>query len=396
MQTYFDWPYAVFYILLMFFALSYNKHQKLMVAISIAVVFVFVAFRAPVVGADTFRYVCYLTGETSLNSIVSAYNRGDIEWFFLIYGEVIRFITSSRFWVMIINNAIAFTPVFVLYKNYSFNPPLSFLLFFFLNCTNVYFIGLRQILGFSFVLWALLYFLKNKEYNNISDTKESQIKNIRCFVYLMISIVIGYLFHSSIIIYGVIIIFWLFVPLKSRLLASSLILVSFVFGVVLQRFDISSTFNWVYIFISDISDSSRLADYFINSSENGINGTFSLFKISFLGLISVIFMEKEKLNHIFTKLFLTGIIFFNLFLTIPMLDRFNSVFYMFGGVVFTWIYTKRNDNNQLMILVKRVMSIFILLYFTLYGFVSLGRWDRMSDSKMHPYYFIFQDYPNHE
>lgn len=399
MFTSFDWPYAVLYLILLLLAFLYKKsQQRVWVTIAIGVFFVFVAFRAPVVGADTFRYIRYLTGETSLNNIIGSDNRGDIELFFLIYGDIIRFITSSRFIVMVINSVIAFSPVIFLYKKYSYNPPFSFLAFFFLNCTNVYFIGLRQILGFSFILWALLYYSTHKEKNqkNGSDSNLKIKQNIKCWFLLMLSFLIGVLFHSSIIIYGIFIIIWLIVPLKSRLVASSLIVVSFVFGIVLQKLDVSSIFNLAYIYLSDLTDSSRLADYLLSTEEYEINGTFSLFKLSFFGLTSVLFMEKDKLNHIFTKLFITGIILYNLFLTVPILDRINSIFYMFGGVVFTWILTNRTNINKIQYIVKKSMSTIIILYFTLYAFVSLGRWDPGSDAKMHPYYFIFQDYPNHE
>ena len=132
MHGYFDWPYAFFYFILAVLAVLYSKnHQNKLVTASILAVFIFVGFRAPTVGADTFRYIQYLTGEIREGGLVS--DNRDLELLFVIYREVVSFLTSSRFLVMVLNTLIAFSPVFFLYKKYSINPPLSFLLFFFLN-----------------------------------------------------------------------------------------------------------------------------------------------------------------------------------------------------------------------------------------------------------------------
>ncbi len=395
MQSYFDWPYAVVYLILIVLAFLYNKsHQRGVVTASIAVVFVFVGFRAPTVGADTFRYIQYLTGEISAAGLLITDDR-DLELFFVLYRDIVSFLTNSRFLVMVLNTIIAFSPVFFLYKKYSFNPPLSFLIFFFLNCTNVYFIGLRQILGFSFILWALLYYIKRQDMliggqSDVSMAKRLKFKNL---MVLLLGIAVGYLFHSSMIIYGAIILFWLFVPLKSRWVASALILGSFVIGIIQQQLDVMGLFGEIYML--GVADDYRLGGYLLHTDEAEITGTFSLFRYSLIGLVSVLFIEKEKLNHIFTKLFITGVVLFNLFLTVPMLARFNSILYMFGGVVFTWVYIKRR-NKSITTYLAKFMSFFVVLYFCYAAFMYIGHWTPGSDDKFHPYYFIFQNYPNHE
>jgi len=391
MLNHFDWPYAILYLILIFLAFQYKKsHQKGLVTASIVAVFIFVGFRAPVVGADTFRYIGYLTGEIGINSLIT--DDRDVEYLFVIYKEIVNFFTSSRFLVMVINTFVAFSPVFYLYKHYSFNPPLSFLLFFFLNCTNLYFIGLRQILGFSFVLWGLLYYLKHDlSIENNTNIPLFKRLNIRGLLMLLITTGIGYFFHSSMIIYGAIIIFLLFVPLKSKWIAALLILGSFLIGVVFRQLDVLGIFNDIYMM--GVADNYRLGGYLQHTGEYEITGTVSLFRFSLIGLTSVLFIEKEQLNHIFTKLFLTGIILFNIFLTVPMLARFNSALYMFGAVVFTWVLTKRNRRSLSFYMSKLMISV-TLLYFCYANFMYLGRLDPVG--KLRPYYFIFQDYPNHE
>ena len=384
MQTHFDWPYAVLYLILIFEAFQYYKsRQKSNLTISIAVAFVFVAFRAPVVGADTWNYVRYLTGERYF------YNDDprELEFLFIWYRTIVNDITDSRLVVMLINTIVSFTPVLYLIKKYSLNASLSLLLFFYLGCTNLYFVGLRQILGFSFILWALLYI----QYT--SDNKEKKMKILYTMGILLFAITIAYNFHTSNIIYGVIIICAIFIPLKSKFVALMIIGGSAVIGLVLSLFDVLSFFN--YLYLADLESTERLSGYLLNEDMKDVVPLFLLFRLTFLSSFTIICIDEKKVNHLFTKLFVFGVVVFNLLYSVPMIDRFLPIFLLFGCVVFTWIFGENYIKHKEMRFRTNLICVLIVLYLTRSAFIGLNIWDPKSEDRMHPYYFFFQDYKDH-
>lgn len=384
MQTHFDWPYAVLYVILIFDAFQYYKScQKKYLTNSIAVAFVFVAFRAPVVGADTWNYVRYLTGERYF------YNDDprELEFLFIWYRTIVNYITDSRLVVMLINTIISFSPVLFLIKKYSLNAPLSLLLFFYLGCTNLYFVGLRQIIGFSFILWSLLYF------QYASDNKENNIKTYYKIGILLFAIAIAYNFHTSNIIYGVIIICAIFIPLKSKFIALMIVGGSAVIGFVLSLFDVLSFFN--YLYLVDLESTERINGYLLNENMKEVAPLFLLLRLTILSSFTIICIDEQKVNHIFTKLFVLGVVVFNLLYSVPMIDRFLPIFYLFGCVVFTWIFGDNYIKHKKIRFRTNLICLLIVLYLTRSAFIGLNIWNPKSEDRMHPYYFFFQDYKDH-
>ena len=116
-----DYPYIILYIILLLLVYKYIKTKKQEYAsTSLLIAFVFIAFRAPVVGADTWDYIRFLTGERNF------YNADEREMEILSkgYREIICSITSSRTLVMLINSIITLSPIYFLFKKYSHNIPL--------------------------------------------------------------------------------------------------------------------------------------------------------------------------------------------------------------------------------------------------------------------------------
>jgi len=386
MQTYFDYFYAILYVILLF--LSYRaglRNDKRTTWFAIAVTFFFIAFRAPVVGADTYNYVRYLTGEQYF------YNQDPrpLEIFFVYYREFINDITDSRFVVMLINSAITMAPVFYMVKKYSYNAPLSLLMFFYLDCIAIYFVGLRQIIGFSFILWGLLYCLNDIELQGSS----AKYPSYKALLFLGISIFIGYFFHASNIVYGVIIVLALFTPLKSKTVASSLICGSAIIGIILGTFDVLGFFNFLYFL--DVDSTERLSGYLLNEELNQSGAINILARLSVVGLASLYFIDTDKVNHVFLKLFVIGITIYNLLYSAPMIHRFVPIFTLFGTVVFTWILDKRRRGQNNKYQWAKIVCILVVLYYTRSMFIRINEWNPNSEDRMHPYYFIFQDYSDH-
>lgn len=386
MQTYFDYFYAILYVLLLI--LSYRAglgNDKRTTWLAIFVTFFFIAFRAPVVGADTYDYVRYLTGEQYFYNL----DPRPLEVLFVYYREFINDITDSRFVVMLINSAITMAPVFYMVKKYSYNAPLSLLMFFLLDCSTTYFIGLRQIIGFSFILWGLLYCLNDIEHRGSS----AMCPSYKALLFLGISILIGYFFHTSNIIYGVIIVSAFFMPLKSKTIASSLICGSAIIGFVLGQFDVFNFFNFLYLL--DIDSTERLSGYLLNDELTKFGAINILARLSVVGLASIYFIDTDKVNHVFFKLFVIGITIYNLLYSVPMIHRFVPIFTLFGTVVFTWILDKRRRGQNNKYQWAKIVCILVVLYYTRSIFINLNEWDPNAEGRMHPYYFIFQDYSDH-
>lgn len=390
-----DYPYAILYIILILLSFLYRngngKSNEKIAIWAIIIVFIFVAFRAPVVGADTYRYILYLTGDRKFNTYLDTDNR-EVEFLFPIYRELICSITSSRLLVMIINSLIAFTPLFYIFKKYSYNPPLSLLLFFYFNCKNAYFVGLRQIIGYSFLLWALIYYLN--KYGQANSTANGGCKKYKYFVFFAIGTLIGYFFHTSIILYGILFSLLILLPIRSKKMVCLLVLCSDIFGIILGQFDILWLLEKIYG--ADLSSVERLSGYLLNTELNETKGSFWVHRYTIVGLVSLYFMDKRKIGNIFSKLFFVGIIFNNLLSPIPMMSRFLPLLLLFGCVVFPWTFEKQDCNDRIKIVLSKVAPIFVVLYLTFGAFIEISRWDPNSDGKMHPYYFIFENYPDHE
>lgn len=182
-----DYPYIILYIILLFLVYKYIRTKKQEYAsVSLLVAFVFIAFRAPVVGADTWDYIRFLTGERNF------YNADEREMEILSkgYREIICSITSSRTLVMLINCLFTLSPLYLLFKKYSSNQPLSVVTFFLFEVYIVYFVALRQMIGYAVLLLGFMYYL------------DEQHKRRWKWLVLLGCSYIGYLFHTSIVIFG--------------------------------------------------------------------------------------------------------------------------------------------------------------------------------------------------
>lgn len=385
----FDYLYAVFYLILLFLTYkTWERKNNKLAWIAIILTFVFIGFRAPVVGADTWNYVRYLTGERYFYN----YDPRPLEPLFVFYREIVRSLTSSRFVVMLLNTIFSMTPVLYLIKKYSYNVPLSLLLFFYLGCIQVYFVGLRQILGLSFVFWALLYVEDRMEACQLKDTRNHTIRFCYYGIVFALSITIGYYFHTSIIIYGFVFFFSFMIPLRSRTIMIILISSTAVIGFLLEKYNVLSILHYMSAY--DMDSIERISYNFEREDLREKKALLSLFRLSITGVIAVSYMNKEKINHIYTKIFLFGILLYNLFYAVPMSIRLVPVLTVFGCVVFTWIFDGSYKNNSKRVCVK-IFSFVFVLYLTYSNFRGLYQWDPDNDTRMHPYYFVFQDYHDH-
>jgi hypothetical protein len=372
-----DLPYLVFDFLLLFLSYIFWKTKKSIFATwAFVVAFVFFAFRAPVVGADTWNYVRYLTGERNF------YNDDirPIEPFFVIYREIISSFTSSRFVVMVINTLVSLAPLYYITKRYSLNPPLTILFFIFLEGMSIYFCALRQIIALAILYIALIYWLQEERHP------------VKRFFVFSVCIIIAYFFHTSSVLYSFILVIAL-IPFKfPRFLYIGITVGTAMIGILLEKFNVLDLFS--LILGASFSVTERLEAYLMDTTLNDAIQLSILLRMSIISLIVFFYIPKEKLSHPFSKIFLAEVIIFNLLFSIPMVHRICFPLSIFGAIIITWGWEKSVRMN-LKHMYFNIIMVLVILYFMRAQIIQASSWDKYDQAKMHPYYFIFEDYSHH-
>lgn len=373
-----DYPYFCFYLILVFLSYWYWRGSKQNATFwAFFLTFLFFALRAPVVGADTWEYVRYLTGERNF------YNEDPrpLEPLFVYYRELVCSITNSRFLVMIINTILSCFPLWYITKKYSYNPPLTLLLFCFFECLLVYFIGLRQILALSVLYLSLIYWVQQEG---------KYIK--KCLLFLLCSLT-AFFIHTSSVLYALLIAIT-FVPVKiSKKIYYIVIIGSALVGIVFEKFNVLETF--AIISAMAFSSVERLDNYLTNGELNDDMQINILLRITFIALFTIFFLSKEKISHPFCKIFVIAVTMFNLLFSVPMVHRLVYPLYFFGAIVFSWLFGKEYNSKSIYRYRVNIVVIFIVLYFMRSNYINLSTYDRTADGRMHPYFFIFEDYSKH-
>lgn len=352
-----------------------TKKQKY-ASISLLIAFVFIAFRAPVVGADTWDYIRFLTGERNF------YNADEREMEILSrgYREIICSITSSRTLVMLINCLFTLSPLYLLFKKYSSNQPLSVVTFFLFEVYIVYFVALRQMIGYAVLLFGFMFFLE--------DWKKRKWK----WLVLLGCTYIGYLFHTSIIIYGFIFVVSILLPINNRRTYLLAIVLTMLIGIVLKSFSVTDFFA-MYLRMG-IGATDRIDNYLENYQEGQAELIQLATRLSIIGLFCFSYLDEKYLKHPFSRVLLIAIIIYNLFYTVPMIHRLIMPLALFACILIT------QSNITVADSVKRrriyiCLLILLLLYFFRSQFIQCAEWNPYNSGRLHPYYWFFEDYSNH-
>ncbi len=373
-----DYPYVVFYFIQM--ALAYwfwKKRYEKIAIVSLCLTFFFFACRAPVVGADTWNYVRYLTGERDF------YNNDmrDLEAGFLLYHKIVSGFSPSRLVVMLLNSVIGLVPLFYMIKKYSKNVPLTILMFCYMGCLNVYFVGLRQTLGLGPMILALLY--------SIQEHKPLQMK----MLYLGLSTVFAYYFHTVCFFYGVIYAVAILIPGGNRKFYLWTVVITAIWGFILQQFDVMRFFNLYMSLSPDVTE--RINIYFTDAGFETDVSLNILMRPSVIALFTFKFMDSDRLSHPFCKIYLIGVAMFNLMYCVPMVHRMIPPLMMYGAIVFTWSFGKHYEMDRKARQLVNILSVLIVLYFTRAAYIDCSEYGLRDNNRMHPYQFIFEDYSEH-
>lgn len=372
-----DYPYIIFYLLLLFLSYRYWKTKDSRYAQwSFILTFIFFAFRAPVVGADTWNYVRYLTGERNFYN----YDSRELENSFVVYREIISHLTSSRTVVMVVNTIFSMAPLYYIVKRYSLNVPLTILMFCYMNSLSVYFVGLRQILAISCLLIAFLYIYE----------KELWIQK-KIIIYGL-AVLLAYSIHTSSILYAAIYIAALFIPGGTKRIFIIFIWGSAFLGFITDTFNVFGTLN--YFSYLNLDATERLNGYFDMDLFNDAP-LYVIAQVSIIATFVFYGMEEERIRHPFCKIYLAGVIVYNLFYTLPMMHRIVPPLIMFGSVLITWCFGSEYYYRLKKRKAINILFVLLLLYLTRANINDCINYDVYNSGRMHPYYFFFQDYMDH-
>ena len=372
-----DYPYVVnFFTMLLLAYLYWKKPDSKYVKWAFALQFIFIAFRAPVVGADTWNYIRYLTGERSFYNADSR----ELESGFVLYRNLLVQLHGSRFVYMLINSFLACYPLYLLIKRYSSNIPLTMAMLSIFNIYTTYFCALRQILGLAILFLCVLYVLDDRKYK---------------WVVFLAGTALGYTFHTSIILYALIFIAAYFLKIRKRMILISCILGSAVIGVVLQSFNVMQAFDWFLSLNFDATE--RIQGYMENEDVNEVAALFISLRPTIIAILIYSLMEKDKLDHWLANIYFMGVIIGNLFISVPMIHRITMGMMVFGPIVFTWVFSKNYYLNlRLRSMTNTVLVLFFLYFSQAYIKNNLNsNIDLLDSGRMHPYQFIWEDYSNH-
>lgn len=373
-----DYPYIILILLLLVLAfLEWNRPSKSKKYFSIAsaIVFIFIAFRAPVVGADTWDYYRYAMGIRNFYN----YDDREIEPLYELYNSFFRNYCRVGIVFMVVNTIIIFSPFYYILKKYVKYRTFGVLSFFLFLDFSPFFVALRQILALSLIVWGTIFVLENRKR--------------KWLVFVLLSVTAWFVHTTSSVVAPLFLIAY-FIPIKSRKIPIAAIILSAVIGVVLQSFDILQAFN--FFLTINYEGAERLQGYLENQDLNDLSTLNITLRQSIIAIIAFSLIGKDKLNHWFSKIYLIGIILYNLFISVPMITRMvlsNTVFVI---VVLPWVF--ENEKYKLIMGFRQKVNIIMLLlvlYFSRAYMISNMDYDLDSLQRMHPYYLFFQDYHNH-
>lgn len=374
-----DYPYVILLLLLLVLAFlewrNPNK-SKYYFKIASSIVFIFIAFRAPVVGADTWDYYRYAMG------IRNFYNNDsrDLEPLYELYNSFFRNYCRVGILWMSINTIIIFSPLYYILKKYvkykTFGV-LSFFLFF--GSYDYFFVALRQLLSLAIILWGVIYVLEDRKHKYI--------------VYIGLSVAAWFMHTTASVVAPLFLIAYI-LPIKNRIIPIAAIVITALVGVVFQSFDILKAFN--FFLTINFEGIDRVQGYLENNDLNDLSTLNITLRQSVIAIIAFLLIDKKKINHWFSKIYLFGIVLYNLFISVPMIGRMVIANLMFVIVVLSWIFENKKYQELKQYRSKvNILMVILLIYFSRSYIINNMDYDLDSAQRMHPYYFFFQDYHDH-
>ncbi|WP_461063660.1 EpsG family protein [Spirosoma horti] len=275
------------------------------------------------VGTDTVNYIKYF------QSPVYGYGGQNIELGFQIWNDVINSISPNPHFYLFLTSFISVGGViYFIYQNSSHK---IFSLFLYVTCgtiTSFYmltFSGLRQIMAISMFLISLNYYVNKK--------------NINAIIFFSLSV----LFHTTVLYCLPIVLIFNNVVISKRL-SYILIFSSFVIGI-LDLLNYRTIIDYTFKFLGGTYDMfDRYDDYStsMNFSYNSHRILWDMLPLSLLCFACYKFADQSKINNLFLKLFLVGLILNNVIISHPISFRLVMYLLMMVMVVIPYIFDRKS------------------------------------------------------
>ena len=370
-----DYPYIILLFLLLFLSYQEWKHPQYSNSLfrcACWIVFIFIAFRAPVVGAGTWDYYRYATG---IRNFYNADSR-ELEPLYQLYNNLFRKYCPIGIVFMSVNTIIIFAPIRYILKKYCKYKTCSVLTFFLIYNFSPFFVALRQILALSIILWGVIWIIEDRKY--------------KWTVFVSLS-VIAWFMHTTAAIVAALFLFAYFIPIRLRIISIAAISVSAIIGVILGKFNVLDTFGFIASY--DLNVIERISLYLENQELKDSLSLNIVLRTSVIALLVFCFLDDKQINHWFSKIYLLGVILFNLFCSVPMVNRMIMANTLFVIFVFPWLLENKYSPQRNRLL--KILLLVVILYFTRSYILTNTYYDLKSEQRMNPYYFFFEDYHNH-
>ena len=376
-----DYPYLVLIVILITLAAlewKYPASSNGFFKVASAVVFVFVAFRAPVICADMWNYTKDAIGRVSMYTYSE-----DVEPLYKAYRSIFRNFCPYIFPFVFVSSLIIFIPLWVLIIRYSKYKTVSVLCVFLLVQFEIFLGILRQCIGLSFILCAVMYVMDDKK---------------RKWLVYVVLCAIAYFFHHSSVLVAAIFVGCYFLPIKSKTFYIATILVTFMIGMVLRSFDFFSFLRIVEGWgIVDDRFETRYMDEDSRYNENAGRAVgLTMLSRPILAMIIFFFLDEEHRKHWFAKIYFVGVVIMNLFPTLANINRMIISNMLFVTILISWVLESKYYLNLKFRPIVKIAVIGILCAYTVVyarHYIKMG--DRSEAWRLHPYYFIWEDYSDH-
>lgn len=323
---------------------------------------------------DTLNYVRYFLGMQAEYN----YDSRGMEIGLVYYNKFLSFFHLGGTMYLTICALVSLAPVFYLVKKFSSNPYLAFLYFvaFFDSVHAMYFICLRQILGMACCIWGIILFVNNVKYR---------------YIYYFALALLGWLFHSVSPLLSLAFFFLYYVKIP-RIIYLSIVIISYVVGVLVGLMTNLSSFIVIFGLFPDIFG--RLSNYADVIQDGSLLGFWGAIKYNVLGMLFSLYAPKEESDTIFSRLCIIGIILYNMFSFFGEIYRLAGIFLLFGIIAYPSIYGGKKSSIRMSFIKKIVF--YVILVYGVYSSAShyylsseLGHFS--GNETLVPYQFFWED-----
>lgn len=354
-----------------------NERNKKTVSIVSIVIFsiILLATNGRFTWNDYPNYIDLYLGKGSNYGNLDVKNGYDLEKPYAYFCYIVRMILPRTAYSYILCYSLMWIiPMWILMKRGSNNVPLSFFLICtVINCSQLLFIitAQRQMIANVSIMWAFYVF----QFTNYKKKKK--------IILIAALLLLAILSHSSSYFVVPILIFAYFIKMPGKKVLITLMALCFFAGPYIQNY-LRPLFYGLMSAVGSGDEVTRSTGYFINDIYEANNASIyaSLLPLTAVGIALVSFYTKNELQKFGVKLVIISVIAFNLFNSVPLLNRALMVFFILGAIL--GIPAAIGKLNKL----KIVFSVvgLLLIATTINGYIKGGE-----RNALFPYPYIWED-----